>query len=63
VEEEEFVIYGDASRQGIRCVLMQDGQIIAYVSSQLKPYDKNYTHALELAAGVRIKNLEALPLR
>ena len=53
VEEGEFVIYSDASRQGIGCVLMQEGKVIAYASRQLKPYEKNYpTHDLELAAVV-----------
>ena len=32
------------------CVLMQDGQVIAYASRQLKPHEKNYPiHDLELA--------------
>ncbi|KAA3483666.1 DNA/RNA polymerase superfamily protein [Gossypium australe] len=48
---KEFVIYSDASLNGLRCVLMQEGKVIAYVSRQLKPYEKNYsTHDLELAA-------------
>ncbi|XP_022897663.1 uncharacterized protein LOC111411357 [Olea europaea var. sylvestris] len=29
---EEFVIYSDASRQGLGCVSMQNGKIIAYAS-------------------------------
>jgi hypothetical protein len=48
---EEFVIYSDASRNGLGCVLMQNGKVIAYASRQLKPYEQNYpTHDLELAA-------------
>ena len=32
---------------------MQDGKVVAYVSRQLKPHEKNYpTHDLELAAVV-----------
>ena len=47
---EEFVIYSDASRNGLGCVLMQNGKVIAYASRQLKPYEQNYlTHDLELA--------------
>ena len=46
-----FVIYSDASHQGLGCVLMQHGKVIAYASRQLKPHERNYpTHDLELAA-------------
>ncbi|KAA3477694.1 DNA/RNA polymerases superfamily protein [Gossypium australe] len=48
---KEFVIYSDASLNGLGCVLMQEGKVIAYASRQLKPHEKNYsTHDLELAA-------------
>ncbi|KAG8481481.1 hypothetical protein CXB51_026332 [Gossypium anomalum] len=48
---KEFVIYSDASMNGLGCVLMQEGKVIAYSSRQLKPHEKNYpTHDLELAA-------------
>ncbi|KAA3473143.1 Transposon Ty3-G Gag-Pol polyprotein [Gossypium australe] len=48
---KEFVIYSDASLNGLGCVLMQEAKVIAYSSRQLKPYEKNYsTHDLELAA-------------
>ena len=50
---EGFVVYCDASRVGLGCVLMQHGKVIAYVSRQLKVHEKNYpTHDLELAAVV-----------
>lgn len=50
---EGFVIYSDASKQGLGCVLMQHGKVIAYASRQLKPHEQNYpTHDLELAAVV-----------
>ena len=50
---EGFVIYSDASKKGLGCVLMQKGKVIAYASRQLKPYEENYpTHDLELAAVV-----------
>ncbi|GJX77150.1 putative reverse transcriptase domain-containing protein [Tanacetum coccineum] len=49
----DFMVYCDASNQGLGCVLMQRGKVIAYASRQLKTYDKNYTtHALELGAVV-----------
>ncbi|WMV14857.1 hypothetical protein MTR67_008242 [Solanum verrucosum] len=45
-----FVVYYDASRVGLGCVLMQNGKVIAYASRQLKVNEKNYaTHDLELA--------------
>ncbi|WVZ67548.1 hypothetical protein U9M48_016606 [Paspalum notatum var. saurae] len=48
-----FVIYRDASRQGLGCVLMRDDKVIAYASRQLKDHEQNYpTHDLELAAVV-----------
>ncbi|TLX69919.1 hypothetical protein E9993_22690, partial [Labilibacter sediminis] len=51
--EEDFVVYSDASKFGLGCVLMQRGKAIAYASRQLKEYEKNYpTHDLELAAVV-----------
>ncbi|WMV45946.1 hypothetical protein MTR67_039331 [Solanum verrucosum] len=48
-----YVIYCDASRVGLGCVLMQRGKVIAYASRQLKVHERNYpTHDLELAAVV-----------
>ena len=48
-----FVVYSDASYQGLGCVLMQHGRVIAYASRQLRPYEISYpTHDLELAAVV-----------
>ncbi|GJS15586.1 reverse transcriptase domain-containing protein [Tanacetum coccineum] len=50
---EDFVVYCDASCQGLGCVLMQRGKVIAYASRQLKIHEKNYTtHDLELGAVV-----------
>ncbi|GKE09274.1 putative reverse transcriptase domain-containing protein [Tanacetum coccineum] len=50
---EDFVIYYDASRIRLGCVLMQRGKVIAYVSRQLKIHMKNYTtYDLELGAVV-----------
>ncbi|KAL0556807.1 hypothetical protein IC582_005324 [Cucumis melo] len=48
-----FVIYIDASKKGLGCVLMQQGKVVAYASRQLKSHEQNYpTHDLELAAVV-----------
>ncbi|GJT89574.1 reverse transcriptase domain-containing protein [Tanacetum coccineum] len=50
---EDFMVYCDASRIGLGCVLMQKDKVIAYASRQLKIYEKNYTtHDLELGAVV-----------
>ncbi|GJZ79152.1 putative reverse transcriptase domain-containing protein [Tanacetum coccineum] len=57
---EDFVVYCDASNQGLGCVLMQRGKVIAYASRQLKTYEKKlYALGLELGAVVfAIKTLE-----
>ncbi|GKB90339.1 putative reverse transcriptase domain-containing protein [Tanacetum coccineum] len=52
-EVKDFIVYCDASNQGLGCVLMQRGKVIAYASRQLKIHEKNYTsHDLELGAVV-----------
>jgi hypothetical protein len=51
MESGNFVVYNDASKKGLGCVLMQNDNVITYASRQLKPYEQNYpTHDLELAA-------------
>ncbi|GKD19580.1 putative reverse transcriptase domain-containing protein [Tanacetum coccineum] len=53
---EDFVVYCDASCQGLGCGLMQKGKVIAYASRQLKIHEKNYTtHDLELGAVKELK--------
>ncbi|GJW28128.1 retrovirus-related pol polyprotein from transposon 17.6 [Tanacetum coccineum] len=50
---DDFVVYYDASHQGLGAVLMQREKVIAYASRQLKPNEENYTtHDLELGAVV-----------
>jgi ribonuclease HI len=50
---KKFDIYCDASRRGLGCVLMQDGQVVSYASHQLRKDEENYpAHDLELAAVV-----------
>jgi ribonuclease HI len=51
--QKGFDIYCDACGQGLGCVLMQEGHVIAYASCQLRKHELNYpTHDLELAAVV-----------
>ncbi|GJY53765.1 reverse transcriptase domain-containing protein [Tanacetum coccineum] len=39
----DFVVYCDASLQGLGAVLMQREKVIAYASRHLKPHEENYT--------------------
>jgi hypothetical protein len=51
--QKGFDIYCDACGQGLGCVLMQEGHVIAYASRQLRKQGLNYpTHDLERAAVV-----------
>jgi hypothetical protein len=51
--EKPFSIYYDASGHGLGYVLMQDGHVVAYASSQLRKHKEKYpTHDLELATVV-----------
>ncbi|GJU04628.1 putative reverse transcriptase domain-containing protein [Tanacetum coccineum] len=48
---ENFIVYYDASHKGLGVDLMQNKEVIAYASRQLKIHEKNYTtHDLELGA-------------
>ena len=48
-----YTVYCDASKEGLGCVLMQVGKVVAYASRQLKVHEVNYpTHDLELGAVV-----------
>ena len=50
---KEYLMYSDASRNELGCVLMQDGKVVAYASRQLKSHGQNYpTHDLELVVVV-----------
>ncbi|KAI3810401.1 hypothetical protein L1987_20013 [Smallanthus sonchifolius] len=55
---DNFIVYCDASHQGLGCVLMQREKLIAYASRQLKVHEKNYTtHDLELGVVVFALNI------
>ena len=46
-----YVVYCDASKEGLGCVLMQLERVVAYASRQLKTHERSYpTHDLELGA-------------
>ena len=48
-----YAVYCNASLNGLGCVFMQEGKVVAYGSHQLKIHELNYpTHDLELAAVV-----------
>ena len=48
-----YIVYCDALNNGLECVLMQSGRVVAYRSRQLKNHEQNYpTHDMELAAVV-----------
>ena len=50
---EGFLVYCDASRVGLGCVLMKHFKMIVYACRQLKIHKKNYlNHDLELDAVV-----------
>jgi hypothetical protein len=40
--EKAFLIYCHASGQGLGCVLMQDGHVVAYASRQLRKHEAKY---------------------
>ena len=51
ISGERYTVYCDASKNGLGCVLMQRGRVVAYASRPLKNYEQNYlTHNLELEA-------------
>ena len=46
-QSKRFTMYCDASKDGLGCVLMQEGRVIAYASRQLRRHELNYpTHDL-----------------
>jgi hypothetical protein len=50
---KKFDIYCGASRRGLGCILMQEGQVVCYASWQLRKHEENYpTHDLELVTVV-----------
>jgi hypothetical protein len=47
--EKELLACTDAFKEGLGGVLMQDSQVIAYISRKLRKHEENYTkHDLDL---------------
>ena len=50
---QRYTVFCDASKDGLGCVLMQSGRVVAYGSRQLKNLEPNYPmHDMELAVVV-----------
>ena len=48
-----YIVYCDASKDGLGCVLMQFGRVVDYGSRKLKNHEQNYpTHEMELVVVV-----------
>ena len=48
---QRYIVYCDASKDGLECVLMQSRRVVAYGSWQLKNHEQSYpTHDMELVA-------------
>ena len=45
-----YTVYCDDSKDGLACVLMQSGRVVAYGSRQLKNHEWNYTIEMELVS-------------
>ncbi|GJZ90755.1 reverse transcriptase domain-containing protein [Tanacetum coccineum] len=61
---DDFVVYCDASHQGLGAVLMQREKVIAYASRQLKPNEENYTtHDLESTHDLELGAVKELNMR
>ncbi|GKB67761.1 putative reverse transcriptase domain-containing protein [Tanacetum coccineum] len=62
IRNDDFVIFCDASLQGLGAVLMQREKVIAYASRQLKPHEENYT-THDLKSGAHILDQKELNMR
>ena len=55
---QRYIVYCDASKDRLGCVLKQSGRVMAYGSKHLKNHEWNYpTHDMELAAIVVALNI------
>ncbi|XP_062099796.1 uncharacterized protein LOC133805641 [Humulus lupulus] len=60
---EGYLIYTDASGQGLGTVLMQHGKVIAYAFRQLKNYKKNYSTKANKVADALSRQLMAYVMK
>ena len=60
-----YIVYCDASRAGLGCVLMQSRRVVAYGSHQLKNHEQNYSHTRHGVGGssLRLEDLAPLLIR
>ena len=57
----EYAMYSDASKSSLRCVLKQNGKVVAYASRQLKSHEQNYPTSSGISSGsVRFENMATL---
>jgi hypothetical protein len=40
-KSSNFIVYSDAFKKGLGCVLMQNDNVITYALHQLRPYEQN----------------------
>ena len=64
-QSKDYEVFYDASRRGLRAVLMQEGRVVSYASRQLKPHELNYaTHEFGVSScSACIEDLEAFSHR
>ncbi|XP_017635617.1 uncharacterized protein LOC108477608 [Gossypium arboreum] len=55
---KKFVVFSDASLNSLRCVLMQEGKVIAYASHQLKTHEPHNSKRVEFETSPWIKLLK-----
>jgi len=57
-----MIIYSDASRKGLGCVLIQHRCVIVYASRQLMPHKRNYSIAWLRTGSIKfcVEDIEAL---
>ena len=50
---QRYTMFCDASKDGLGCIFLKSGRVVAYGSRQLKNHEQNYpTHDMELATVV-----------
>ena len=57
-------MYCDASKDGLGCVLMQAGRVVAYGSRKLKNHEQNYPYTLYGVGGhcLFLESMTSLPV-